>query len=163
MENDEKKVILSNSATDMTGSSVSLENNLGQVSGDDALIEVMTKDTSDWESNLYLELTTTDKSGIDNVYQLHQMPLTFRLGTKYNDDTKFMTWDFQGVDMLLLTTQLCRTVAWFCSAILGGQYESKSKLKNHYERTDLVQYATNPEWHITATLQLGRCVHRWKF
>ena len=75
VENDEKKVILSNSATDMTGSSVSLEGNLGQVSGDDALIETMIKDTSDWESNLYLELTTTDKSGTENVYQL-QMSLT---------------------------------------------------------------------------------------
>jgi len=35
----------------------------------------MIKDTSDWENNLYLELTTTDKSGTDNVYQL-QMLLT---------------------------------------------------------------------------------------
>ena len=75
VETDEKKVILSNSAPDMTGSSVSLEGNLGQVSGDDALIETMIKDTSDWESNLYLELTTTDKSGTENVYQL-QMSLT---------------------------------------------------------------------------------------
>ena len=75
MENDEKKVILSNSATDMTGSSVSFEGNLGQISGDGALIEAMIKDTSDWENNLYLELTTTDKSGTDNVYQL-QMSLT---------------------------------------------------------------------------------------
>ena len=75
MENDEKKVILSNSATDMTGSSVIFEGNLGQVSGDDALIEAMIKDTSDWESNLYLELTTTDKRGIDHVYQL-QMSLS---------------------------------------------------------------------------------------
>ena len=75
VENDEKKVILSNSATDTTGSSVSFEGNLGQISGDGALIEAMIKDTSDWENNLYLELTTTDKSGTDNVYQL-QMSLT---------------------------------------------------------------------------------------
>ena len=75
MENDEKEVILSNSATDMTGSSVGFEGNLGQVSGDGALIETMIKDTSDWENNLYLELTTTDNSGINNVHQL-QMTLT---------------------------------------------------------------------------------------
>ena len=75
LENDEKKVILSNSATDTTGSSVRFEGNLGQISGDGALIEAMIKDTSDWENNLYLELTTTDKSGTDNVYQL-QMLLT---------------------------------------------------------------------------------------
>ena len=75
VENDEKKVILSNSATDTTGSSVSFEGDLGQISGDGALIEAMIKDTSDWENNLYLELTTTDKSGTDNVYQL-QMLLT---------------------------------------------------------------------------------------
>ena len=75
LENDEKKVILSNSATDMTGKSVSFEGDLGQISGDGALIEAMIKDTSDWENNLYLELTTTDKSGTDNVYQL-QMLLT---------------------------------------------------------------------------------------
>ena len=75
VENDEKKVILSNSATDTTGSSVSFEGDLGQISGDGALIEAMIKDTSDWENNLYLELTTTDKSGTDNMYQL-QMSLT---------------------------------------------------------------------------------------
>ena len=75
VENDEKKVILSNSATDTTGSSVSFKGNLGQISGEGALIEAMIKDTSDWENNLYLELTTTDKSGTDNVYQL-QMSLT---------------------------------------------------------------------------------------
>ena len=75
VENGERKVILSNSATDMTGSSVSFEGNLGKISGDDALIEAMIKDTSDWENNLYLELTTTDKSGTDNMYQM-QMSLT---------------------------------------------------------------------------------------
>jgi len=74
-----------------------------------------------------------------------------------------MTWDFQGIDVLLLTTQLCRTVAWFCSAILGGQYENKSKLESYYERTDFVQSTTHLERSIATTLQLGRCVHRWKF
>ena len=39
-----------------------------------------------------------------------QLFLTFRLDIKYNVNTKFMTWNFQGVDMLLLTTQLGRCV-----------------------------------------------------
>lgn len=75
MTDNGKEVILSNSVEDMTGGTVNVPGDLGRVSGDGILIPVKIDDTSDLESSLYFELTTVDKTGVEDVYQL-QMSLT---------------------------------------------------------------------------------------
>ena len=71
----EKNVILSNSVTDTTGGTVNVSGDLGQISGDSTLRRIKIDDTNDLNGTLYFELTTKDKYGTENVYQL-QMALT---------------------------------------------------------------------------------------
>ena len=71
----EKNVILSNSVVDTTGGTVNVSGDLGQISGDSTLRRIKIDDTNDLNGTLYFELTTKDKYGTENVYQL-QMALT---------------------------------------------------------------------------------------
>ena len=71
----EKAVILSNSVTDMTGDTVNVSGDLGQVSGDSIIRSIKADDISDLKNTLWFELTTKDKNGKEDVYQL-QMSLT---------------------------------------------------------------------------------------
>ncbi len=71
----EKNVILSNSVEDMTGGTVNVSGDLGQVSGESIIRRIKIDDASDWGNTLFFELTTKDKYGTENVYQL-QMALT---------------------------------------------------------------------------------------
>ena len=71
----EKNVILSNSVVDTTGGTVNVSGDLGQISGDSTLRRIKIDDTNDLNGMLYFELTTKDKYGTENVYQL-QMALT---------------------------------------------------------------------------------------
>ena len=71
----EKNVILSNSVVDTTGGTVNVSGDLGQISGDSTLRRINIDDTNDFNGTLYFELTTKDKYGTENVYQL-QMALT---------------------------------------------------------------------------------------
>lgn len=71
----EKNVILSNSVTDTTGGTVNVSGDLGQISGASTLRRIKIDDTNDLNGTLYFELTTKDKYGTENVYQL-QMALT---------------------------------------------------------------------------------------
>ena len=71
----EKNVILSNSVVDTTGGTVNVSGDLGQISGDSTLKRINIDDTNDFNGTLYFELTTKDKYGTENVYQL-QMALT---------------------------------------------------------------------------------------
>ena len=71
----EKNVILSNRVTDTTGDTVNVSGDLGQISGDSTLRRIKIDDTNDLNGTLYFELTTKDKYGTENVYQL-QMALT---------------------------------------------------------------------------------------
>lgn len=75
MSDSEKDVILSNSVVDMTGGTVNVSGDLGQVSGDSIISRIKIDDTSDLNNTLYFELTTKDKNGKESVYQL-QMSLT---------------------------------------------------------------------------------------
>lgn len=75
MSDSEKDVILSNSVVDMTGGTVNVSGDLGQVSGDSIISRIKIGDTSDLDNTLYFELTTKDKHGKESVYQL-QMSLT---------------------------------------------------------------------------------------
>ena len=71
----EKNVIISNSVTDTTGGTVNVSGDLGQISGASTLRRIKIDDTNDLNGTLYFELTTKDKYGTENVYQL-QMALT---------------------------------------------------------------------------------------
>lgn len=75
MSGSEKDIILSNSVVDMTGGMVNVSGDLGQISGDSTLRRINIDDTNDFNGTLYFELTTKDKYGKENVYQL-QMALT---------------------------------------------------------------------------------------
>ena len=75
MSGDKKDVILSNNVVDMTGDTVNVSSDLGQISGDSAISRIKIDDTSDLKNILYFELTTKDRDGKENVYLL-QLPLT---------------------------------------------------------------------------------------
>ena len=75
MSGDKKDVILSNNVVDMTGDTVNVSSDLGQISGDSAIRRIQIDDTSDLKNILYFELTTKDRDGKENVYLL-QLPLT---------------------------------------------------------------------------------------
>lgn len=75
MSGDKRDVILSNNVADMTGDTVNVSGDLGQISGDSAIRRIKVDDTSDLENILYFELTTKDMNGKENVYQL-QLPLS---------------------------------------------------------------------------------------
>lgn len=75
MSGDKKDVILSNNVVDMTGDTVNVSSDLGQISGDSAIRRIKIDDTSDLKNILYFELTTKDRDGKENVYQL-QLPLS---------------------------------------------------------------------------------------
>lgn len=72
MSGSEKDVIFSNSVVDMTGGTANISGDLGQVSGG-SIIKI--DDASDLKNILYFELTTKDKDGKENVYQL-QLSIT---------------------------------------------------------------------------------------
>ena len=75
MSGSERDVILSDSTVDMTGGMVNVSGDLGQISGDSIIRRIKIDDVNDLENVLYFELTTQNKSGEENVYQL-QMSLT---------------------------------------------------------------------------------------
>ena len=73
LASNEKKVILNNSVSDMTGGSLNLSCDLGKVSGKNIITS--TENDNDLNNNLYFELTTIDKEGEKSVYLL-QMSLS---------------------------------------------------------------------------------------
>ena len=75
MADDEKDVILSNDVVDMTGDTVNISGDLGQISGNSTIRRIKIDDTSNLENILHFELTTKDRNGKENVYQL-QLSLT---------------------------------------------------------------------------------------
>lgn len=70
MSGDKKDVILSNNVVDTTGDTVNVSSDLGQISGDSTIRRIKIDDTSDLKNILYFELTTKDRDGKENVYQL---------------------------------------------------------------------------------------------
>ena len=70
MSGSEKDIILSNSVVDMTGETVNVSCDLGQISGESIIRRIKIDDVNDLENVLYFELTTKNKSGEENVYQL---------------------------------------------------------------------------------------------
>lgn len=66
------KTILTHSVVDQTGNRISVEGDMGRISGDGAISGLGTQDQelSDLQNGLYFELTTIDQSGNQNVYQV---------------------------------------------------------------------------------------------
>lgn len=75
MSGSEKDIILSNSVVDMTGGTVNVSSDLGQISGESTIRRINIDDANDLENTLYFELAVKDKNGKESVYQL-QMSLT---------------------------------------------------------------------------------------
>ena len=72
LSGDKEKTILTHSVVDQTGNQISVEGDLGRISGDGAISGLGTQDQelSDLQKGLYFELTTIDQSGTQNVYQV---------------------------------------------------------------------------------------------
>lgn len=75
---DEKNILMSNGATDETGSVIDISGSTGQRSGASLI-----KDDTRLNNNLYCELKTTDLNGEKNEYQL-QLTLTEITGKSEN-------------------------------------------------------------------------------
>ncbi len=75
LTNGERGTILSNSVIDQTEGSVSVDSELGSVSGDGIIIGSKVKSVDELRENLWFELKTTDLIGKENVYQI-QLTLT---------------------------------------------------------------------------------------
>lgn len=74
LRNEEKHIILSNSVEDNTGGTISVDADLGRISGDGIITNVV--DSMDnLSENLWFELKITDSSGEENTYQL-QLTMT---------------------------------------------------------------------------------------
>lgn len=72
LSGNKEKTILTHSVVDQTGNQISVEGDLGRISGDGAISGLGTQDQelSDLQNGLYFELTTIDQSGTQNVYQV---------------------------------------------------------------------------------------------
>lgn len=72
LSDNEENTILSHSVVDQTGNQISIEGDLGKISGDSAIlgIEVDENELADLQNNLIFVLTTTDQSGTQTVYQV---------------------------------------------------------------------------------------------
>ncbi len=62
-----------NSVVDQTGGSIIVTGDLGRMAGENLLIGNKTETASELTDSLYFELSTTDLSGKQNVFQLHLM------------------------------------------------------------------------------------------
>lgn len=66
----EKRTILSGSVVDRTGESVSINRDLGMVSGTSIFIGNKVKNAEELQENLWFELKTVDAAGVENTYQI---------------------------------------------------------------------------------------------
>ena len=85
LSNNKEKTILTHSVVDQTGNHISVEGDLGRISGDGAIFGLGAQDQelADLQNGLYFELTTIDQSGTQNVYQV-QMSLSEVLSESEN-------------------------------------------------------------------------------
>lgn len=72
LSNNKEKTILTHSVVDQTGNQISVEGDMGRISGDGAIFGLGAQDQelADLQNGLYFELTTIDQSGTQNVYQV---------------------------------------------------------------------------------------------
>ena len=72
LSGNKEKTILTHSVVDQTGNQISVEGDLGRISGDGAVsgLGAQDQELADLQNGLYFELTTIDQSGTQNVYQV---------------------------------------------------------------------------------------------
>ena len=72
LSGNKEKTILTHSVVDQTGNQISVEGDMGRISGDGAIFGLGAQDQelADLQNGLYFELTTIDQSGTQNVYQV---------------------------------------------------------------------------------------------
>ena len=72
LSNNKEKTILTHSVVDQTGNQISVEGDMGRISGDGAIFGLGAQDQelAYLQNGLYFELTTIDQSGTQNVYQV---------------------------------------------------------------------------------------------
>lgn len=72
LSGNKEKTILTHSVVDQTGNQISVEGDMGRISGDGAIFGLGAQDQelADLQNGLYFELTTIDQSGTQNVYQI---------------------------------------------------------------------------------------------
>lgn len=70
MSGSENVAISSNMIENLTGGTVQVPGGLGKLSGDGIITSTKIKDVDDLKNNLYFELTTMNKDGEKQVYQL---------------------------------------------------------------------------------------------
>ena len=72
LSNNKEKTILTHSVVDQTGNRISVEGDMGRISGDGAIFGLGAQDQelADLQNGLYFELTTIDQRGTQNVYQV---------------------------------------------------------------------------------------------
>ena len=69
LTNGEQKVILSNNKIHQTGEAMSIDSDLGSISGKCVLGNGV-KSVDDLKDNLWFELKTTNLNGVENIYQI---------------------------------------------------------------------------------------------
>ena len=72
LSGNKEKTILTHSVVDQTGNQISVEGDLGRISGGGAIsgLGANEQELADLQNGLYFELTTIDQSGTQNVYQV---------------------------------------------------------------------------------------------
>lgn len=65
-----ENTILSSSVIDQSGGSISLEGDLGKISGESAILGTSDNELDNLKNNLFLEITITNKNGEECVYQI---------------------------------------------------------------------------------------------
>lgn len=72
LSNNKEKTILTHSVVDQTGNQISVEGDLGRISGDGAIsgLGAHEQELADLQNGLFFELTTIDQSGTPNSYQV---------------------------------------------------------------------------------------------
>ena len=72
LSGNKEKTILTHSVVDQTGNQISVEGDMGRISGDGAIFGLGAQDQelAYLQNGLYFELTTIDQSGTQNVYQV---------------------------------------------------------------------------------------------
>ena len=73
--NGEQNIILSNSVIDQTGDAVSIDSDLGSISGEGVVIGNGVENIDELSENLWFELKTTDLNGEEKLYQI-QLTIT---------------------------------------------------------------------------------------
>ena len=66
----DRRIILSNSMSDMSGKPAKVNGDLGRASGEGLIVTNKLRNIDELKDNLWFELKTIDANGVENTYQL---------------------------------------------------------------------------------------------